>query len=157
MRKPLAEPTARSVLNELIDSCKDAERGFLYAAHRVSDTAVQALFLEIAAERARFAEELLPQAQRLGGGTWTDGTRIAALHRGWMTIQDALTGDNNETIIREVERGETSALATYEDALEGALPPDARDLVERQHTEIQEALNRLRLLRMVENMANWVR
>jgi uncharacterized protein (TIGR02284 family) len=145
------------VLDDIVDSCKDAERGFLNAAHRVNDLAVQSLFLEIASRRRQFAEDLLPHIHRDGGATEAEGTRIGALHRGWMTIQDALTGDNDAAIIREVARGETAALATYEDALEGTLPSDTRELIERQHNEIEESLNRLQLLRIVENIANWVR
>jgi len=142
----MGERTERSVLNHLIDRCRDGERGFRYAANHVSNTSVKAFFTEIASQRERFAADLLPHAQRLGGATESDGTTAGALHRGWMTVKDALTGHDDEAIIREAERGENAALVVYKDALEGMLPPTARDLVEQQYAEIRQAHDRIRTL-----------
>lgn len=139
----MAERTERSVLNQLIESCKDGERGFRYAANHVNNATVKALFTEIASQRERFVADLLPHAHRLGGPTESNGTTAAALHRGWMTILDVLTADD-AAIIREAERGENAAVATYENALEGMLPPTAQDLVERQCALIRHARNRIR-------------
>ena len=139
----MAERTEREVLNQLIETCKDGERGFLYATNYVNDPLVKALFTEIASQRERFAADLLPHAQRLGGANESDGTTTAALHRGWMTIKDALTGHDAKAIIREAERGEDAALAVYKDALEGMLPPTTRDLIERQCVEVRHAHDRV--------------
>jgi uncharacterized protein (TIGR02284 family) len=152
----MAERTERSVLNHVITSCKDGARGLQYAADHVKDTAVRALFREMTSQRERFAGDLLPHAQRLGGANESEGTTAATLHRGWMTISDALASDIDEAIIREVERGETAALAVYQDALEGMLSQDARDLIEQQFAEIRQCHDRIRLLRLVDNIANWI-
>ena len=139
----MAERTEREVLNQLIETCKDGERGFRHAASHVRDAALKALFTEIASQRERFAAELLPHAQRLGGATESDGSTTAALHRSWMSIKDALSGHDVRAIVREAERGEDAALATYEDALEGMLPPPARDLIEFQYSEMRQAHARI--------------
>jgi uncharacterized protein (TIGR02284 family) len=152
----MAERTERSVLNHLITSCKDGARGFRYAADHVNNTAVRELFQEMTSQRERFAVDLLPHAHRLGGANGSDSTTSGTLHRGWMTISDALTSDNDEVIIREVDRGETAALAAYRDALDGMLPPDTRDLIEQQFAEIRQCHDRIRLLRLVDDMANWI-
>ena len=55
--------TSRAVLNALIETCRDSERGFNGAAGLVTAPSLKALFLELAAQRARFAEELVPHAQ----------------------------------------------------------------------------------------------
>ena len=47
-----------------------------------------------------------------------------------MTLKDAVGGHEDASIVREAERGERSALAAYEDALEGMLPPTSRELIE---------------------------
>ena len=39
------------MLNRLIQTCRDGERGFRYAANHVDDARVKALFLEIATQR----------------------------------------------------------------------------------------------------------
>ena len=40
----MAERTERGVSNQLIATCKDAERGFRHAASHVNDTSLKALF-----------------------------------------------------------------------------------------------------------------
>jgi uncharacterized protein (TIGR02284 family) len=140
----MAERTERSVLNHLMETCKDGERGFRYAANHLNDPSVKALFLEIAGQRERFASDLLPYAQRLGGASEADGTAAAALHRGWMTIKDALTGHDDKAIIGEAERGEGAAVTAYKDAVEGMLPPTVRDLIERQYEDVRHSHERIR-------------
>lgn len=139
----MAEQTERDVLNRLIQTCRDGELGFRYAANHVRNSEVKALFLEIASQRDTFAGEILPHAQRLGGASEPDGSVAGALHRGWMTIKDTIRAHEDAVIIREVERGERIALAAYEDALDGMLPPTVRDLVERQCSHIRHSFNRV--------------
>jgi uncharacterized protein (TIGR02284 family) len=140
----MAERTERSVLNHLIETCKDGERGFRYAVNHVKDPTVKALFLEIASQRERFASDLLPHAQRLGGPSEADGTTAAAFHRGWITVKDALTGHDEKAIIGEAERGEGTAVAAYKNAIEGMLPPTVRELVERQYADVCRSHERIR-------------
>ena len=140
----MAERTERSVLNHLIETCKDGERGFRYAANHVRDPNIKALFLEIASEREKFATDLLPHAQRLGGPSDAEGTAAAALHRGWMTVKDALTGHDERAIVGEADRGEEAAEAAYKDAIDGMLPPTVRDLVERQYELVRHSHERVR-------------
>jgi uncharacterized protein (TIGR02284 family) len=139
----MAQKTERSVLNHLIETCRDGERGFRYAANHLTASPVKALFTEIATQRERFAADLLPHAQRLGGESESDGTATGALHRGWMTLKDALAGHDDQAIIREAVRGEDAAVAAYKDALDGMLPPSARDVIERQYAEVRQARDRI--------------
>jgi uncharacterized protein (TIGR02284 family) len=134
----MAERTERATLNHLIDTCKDGERGFRYAANHVSAHAIKKLFLEIAAQREQFAADLLTHAQRLGGENEGDGSMAAALHRGWMTLKDAVRHDES-AIIGEAERGERAAAAAYDEALQGIVPPTARDTIEQQRDAIKES------------------
>jgi uncharacterized protein (TIGR02284 family) len=145
----MAERTEREVLNRLIQTCRDGERGFRYAANHVRDATVKSLFLEIASQRDEFAGEILPHAQRLGGATEPDGSMVGALHRGWMTIKDTMGVHDDATIIREAERGERTALAAYEDALNGMLPPTARDVIERQCAQVRHSHERVHALLVV--------
>ena len=139
----MTERTERATLNRLVETCRDGERGFRYAANHVSDPAVKALFLEIATQRQQFAEALLPHAQRLGGAAEGDGSVAGALHRGWMTIRDTLAPHDDVAMINEAERGERAALAAYRDALESPLPPESRDLIESQCDQIEHSQRRL--------------
>jgi uncharacterized protein (TIGR02284 family) len=142
----MAEQTERAVLNHLIETCRDGERGFLYATNYVHDPLIKAMFTELASQRERFAEDLLPHAQRFGGANDADGTTTAALHRGWMTVKDTLTGHDDKAVIREAERGEDAALTAYEEALARMLPPATRDVIERQYSEVRRAHDRIHAL-----------
>jgi len=135
----MSEHNERWALNRLIDTCRDGERGFRYAANHVRNPTVKALFLRIARERERFATELLPHAQRLGGATESDGSLAGGLHRGWMTLKDAVGGHDETAIIHEAERGERAALAAYEDGLNGVLAPGTREVIERQCRIVRES------------------
>jgi hypothetical protein len=43
----------------------------------------------------------------------------------------------------EAERGESFSLGVYKEALDGILPPTARELVEAQYAELRKTANRL--------------
>jgi uncharacterized protein (TIGR02284 family) len=139
----MAERTSREVLNDLIQTCTDGERGFRAAADLVTRPVLKTLFLELSTQRARFADELLPHAQRLGGTAPSEGTTAASMHRRWMDLKSALTSHDEHAIVTEVRRGDAATLRVYSDALAGLLPPTARDLVERQDEEIRAAHERI--------------
>ena len=139
----MAERTEREAIHHLIDICRDGERGFRVAAEAVSDLRLKALFLGLAAERAKFATDLVPHLQRLGGTIDGAGTRSGALHRGWINIKAHVPGHHDHAIVTEAERGEHAALDAYEDALHGMLPPTVTGLVEMQQEAMQRAVDRI--------------
>jgi uncharacterized protein (TIGR02284 family) len=69
-----------------------------------------------------------------------------AIHRGWMTVKDAMTHYDEASILAEAIRGEREAANAYADAVMGVLPPDAREVIEQQYQavlEMQRQLDRL--------------
>ena len=142
----MTDRSERAVLNHLIETCKDAERGFRHVAAHATNPTVKSLFLDIASQRARFAADLLPHAQRLGGAREADGTAAGALHRTWIDLRYAISRDDQKAVVHEAERGEHFSLGVYRDALEGMLPPTVRDVVESQYVEVQKTGDRLRSL-----------
>ena len=141
----MAERTERSALNTLIVTCKDAARGFTWAADHLRNVKLKALFSELATMHMQYAEALIPHAQRLGGAAEAEGSMMATLHRAWMSLKDRVSGDHDHdhTIVLEAERGQREALAVYAEALNGMLPPEIVDLIEAQHAGIKTALDRL--------------
>jgi len=89
----MAQQTERAVLNHLIETCRDGQRGFLSAASHVENPALKTLFEQMAKDRGRFADTLTPHAQRLGGESGTDGSSAAALHRRNEARRSALSAD----------------------------------------------------------------
>jgi uncharacterized protein (TIGR02284 family) len=140
----MTDRSERAVLNHLIETCKDAERGFRHVAEHATNPTVKSLFLDIASQRERFAAALLPHAQRLGGANAGDGTAAGALHRTWIDLRNAIFRGDGEAVLHEAERGESFSRGVYSNALDGILPPTARELVESQYVELQRTATRLR-------------
>jgi uncharacterized protein (TIGR02284 family) len=135
-----------STLNNLIETCKDGQNGFKTAADGVKNSELKMLFHTYSQQRAQFAAELQAEVRRLGGDPEQTGSVAATLHRGWIDIKSAVTGEDENAVISECERGEDSAVKNYKDALDENLPADVRAIVERQYAQVQEAHDRLRAL-----------
>ena len=119
-------------LNDLIETSKDGEYGFHASAEYLKDPAIKDSFVRRAEDCRSAAAELQSLVVRFGGKAEDGGTAAGAMHRGWVAVKGTLAGYTDKAILEETERGEDSALAAYRNALEDALPPDVRAVVERQ-------------------------
>lgn len=130
---------AISVLNALVDVCRNGEEGYLEAARLVRDTHLRAVFSDFSQQREQFATQLQYQIARLGGVPEGRGTLSGALHRRWIDLRSA-TG-RELAVISECERGERHALRAYEDAISQRLPPEVREVIQQQHLQVKAALD----------------
>src|SRR5260370_12582510 len=87
---------AVSVLEELIQTCKDGQKGYQEAAAKVKRTDLKTFFNEQTQERARFAAELEAELNRVGkGDKKLSGSVLGTLHRAWIdTKVDLVRGYN---------------------------------------------------------------
>lgn len=141
----------RSTLNNLIETCKDGQQGFLDAAHEVRDTSIKSLFLELSQQRSKFAGELQQEVMRAGGDPEMSGSTAGALHRGWIDFKAKFTGQSDAAVVSEAERGEDIAVKAYEKAQNEELPGDVRDIVMRQYKEVLKAHAKVRALEVRTN------
>ena len=128
-----------SVLNSLIETNEDGHKGFLQASEHVNTPELKSTFNSFATRRANFAAELRDQVRTLGGTPSEEGTTAGSVHRGWISLKEALSTQDAEAVLEECERGEEHALEQYRDALESELPANIRPVVERQMSTIREA------------------
>lgn len=128
----------RSALNDLIETCKDSQRGFHDAAEKIKDREIHSLFLKFYLQRAEFAGELQAEVTRDGGEPAESGTAAGAIHRGWIGLKTALAADSDHEILVEAERGEEAAVKNYIAALRKHLPADIEAIVSRQFRIVQE-------------------
>ena len=143
-----------STLNDLVETCKDGQNGFRTAAEEVKNSELTTLFHKYSQQRARFAAELQSEVRRLGGEPEETGSTAAVLHRGWMNIKSAVTGEDEGAVISECERGEDSAVEAYEEALKTDLPTDVKEIVLRQFSQVKEAHDRIRSLEKAKAKTN---
>jgi uncharacterized protein (TIGR02284 family) len=137
---------AISTLNDLIQTCKDGENGFLTAAEGVTDPQVKTAFMEYSRQRAQMARELQDEVRGLGGDAEKSGSISASLHRGWINIKSTVTGKDEHAVIAEAERGEDIAKAVFEKALKEPLPAQVLALVQRMAGQVREAHDRVRAM-----------
>jgi uncharacterized protein (TIGR02284 family) len=142
----MADDNIVSVLNTLLETCRDGEKGFRNAAENVQSPQVKSRFLEFARERSTFADELEREVQRLGGTPASGGSASGALHRGWMDVKGTVTGRDDSSLIAEAERGEDVAVATFRRALEESLPADVQSIVERQAARVKAVHDEVRAM-----------
>ncbi len=119
-------------------------KGYQEAAEGVKSPELKSELSKFSQQRAQFASEL----QRFGAAaneTTVEGAvteAVAAVHRGWINLRTAITGNSDAAILDECERGESTALNAYETALANSdLPADAKSVLQRQHGEILNAKN----------------
>jgi uncharacterized protein (TIGR02284 family) len=143
-----------SVLNNLIETVKDGEKGFKTAAEGLTDPQTKALFNEYSRQRSQMARELQDEVRRLGGDPEKAGNVAGTMHRGWIDIKSAVTGKNAASIVAEAERGEDVAKKEFEDALAEPLPPTTKTLVQQQAVKVREAHDRVRSIRDKEKVAH---
>jgi len=122
-----------SILNDLVETSKDGEKGFNTAAEDTKSSELKAAFRGRAQDCATGAADLQRLVARLGGKPEEGGTVAGAVHRGWVTLKSAVAGRTDLAILEECERGEDVAKATYAKALKASLPEDIRLVVQRQY------------------------
>jgi uncharacterized protein (TIGR02284 family) len=145
---------AISVLNNLIETCKDGELGFKTAAEGLKNFAIKTKFLEYSRQRGEMARELQNEVRRLGGDPEKAGSMSGSLHRGWVDIKSAITGKDDHAIVAEAERGEDVAKSAYENALKEVLPGTAQTLVQQQALKVRQAHDEVRDLRDREKVTH---
>jgi uncharacterized protein (TIGR02284 family) len=138
---------AVSVLNNLIETCKDGEQGFKTAAEGLTSPDLRARFLQHSRERAQMSSELQSEVRRLGGNPEQSGSVSGSLHRGWVDIKSAITGKDDHAIVAEAERGEDVAKTVFENALTEPLPGSAQTLVQRQAAKVRQTHDDVRRIR----------
>lgn len=138
-------------LNGLIEVCKDGQDGFKDAAEGINRSELKTLFYEFSQQRAEFAGVLQQLVRSLGGDPETSGSVSGAVHRGWINIKSAVTGQDEEAILNECERGEDHAKEAYADAVRADLPANIADVVGQQAQAVLAAHNRIRELRNAES------
>ena len=141
------------VAKELVETLKDGEKGFASAAEKLrdSDRAEWATTLQrLSEQRASFHREIVDLGHEYGEDVDESGTATAALHRGWISLKDALTGDDAGSVLGAAVTGEDHAVSEYEKALKGDLSSGFREVVMRQHAAVVGARDEVKTLQIAD-------
>ena len=143
--------TAASILEELVETLEDGREGFKKAADKLEDDGHHELAGKMARysdQRARLSNELRQIALADGIDLDEKGTVAGAVHRGWMAIADAVSGDDPHAVLAVAESGEDHAVAEFEKALgNDDLPAAWRPVIVAQAEAVRSAHDEVRALR----------
>ncbi|MGA8986433.1 ferritin-like domain-containing protein [Aeromicrobium sp.] len=137
------------VAKELVETLKDGERGFASAAEKLrdSDRPEWAETLQrLSEQRATFCREIVDLGHQYDEDVDKSGSVAASLHRGWISLKDALTGDDAGSVLSAAVTGEDHAVSEYEDALKHDLSPGFHEVVSKQHAAVVAARDEVKAL-----------
>lgn len=134
-------------LQELLEKNNDAEKGYTKAMKDAQNSRLKNFLKNQAAQRSRFANELTNEIRNLNETPKEGGSTTGSLHRTWIDIKTAFTGENDEAVLEECIRGEKASVEEYEDRLEkNNFPPQMESMLNKQLTEIKGTLSQVKSL-----------
>lgn len=140
----------QALLNELVETLKDGQKGYADAMTDVEDASLKDTFKHFAAQRANYITELEDQMFKLDLHPKTDeGSSVTGtVHRAWIDLKSALTSKDNHAVLAECERGEDYAKKAYDTALKAQdLPGSLKTVLEKQAQGVHEAHDKIKSLR----------
>lgn len=141
--------TDETTTSDLIETLKNGEEGFKKAADKLSEDSradLSAEFVTFSQQRARFSAELASIAHAYGDDIAQRSTVPGALHRGWMSVTDALTGSSPEAVLKAALTGEDHAVTEYEEAMKADISEELRVILSRQFSEVRATRDRVKAL-----------
>lgn len=126
-------------LNHLLGTVIDGEKGYREAAGEIETSSLKTLFHRYAQQRAGLSAELQSQIRELGGEPDDNGSAVAAMHRVWINIREAISTRDDYAVVAEAERGEDVAISNYQSVMEEDLPANIKVLLTEQYGKVKSA------------------
>lgn len=127
-------------LNSLLTTLYDGEKGYQEAADNVNNETLKSRFTTLSKQRYDFGHEIKEIMTRFGVKPDKGTSTIADIHRFWMSLRTAISNQDEEVILNECVRGESSAVETYEDILSDLnLHGEIKQILENQLVKIRQA------------------
>ena len=140
-----------SDLNGLVNILNDGKEGYESAAKTTDSLELKAVFAKDALDRVANAAELKAHIKAHGGNEDGNdsGGLLGAVHRGWIDLKQAITGNDNKAILDSIVTGEKAAIEKYDAIIaDYADHADHLALLQKQRDGIQEDLNQIESLKL---------
>jgi uncharacterized protein (TIGR02284 family) len=136
------------VLNSLTKTTLDSMKGFDEAAKDADSSRYTSIFDEFARDRSEVATRLQTEVRALGGNPEDDSSFMAAAHRAFMDLKQAIAGRDDKAIVEEVERGEDYIKEKFETALEDReLSSSTQAVIREAYASVRAGHDRARALK----------
>ena len=138
----------QALLNELVETLKDGQKGYADAMTDVEDTNLKETFKKYAAQRAEYITEIEDQMFKLNLKPEEESSVTGTVHRAWIDLKAALTSKDSRAVLNECERGEDYAKKAYQTALKAQdLPANVKSVIEKQYQGVTAAHDNIKALR----------
>ncbi|MGB5942810.1 MAG: PA2169 family four-helix-bundle protein [Leeuwenhoekiella sp.] len=134
-------------LQALLEKNLDAEKGYKKGMTEADSPALRDFLKHQAAQRNRFATALSHELHEIGEKPKESGSTTGTLHRTWMDIKTAFTGNDDKAILEECIRGEKASVKEYDEVLSGhKVPLAVENILISQRNEIRKTLDEVSAL-----------
>lgn len=134
-------------LQQLLEKNYDAQKGFTKAMEDAKNPRLKGFLQQQAAQRSRFANELTHEIRNLNEEPKESGSFTGDLHRTWIDIKSAVSGNEDEAVLEECIRGEKASWDEYDNKLkEENFPPHISTILNKQASEIHDTLSKVKTL-----------
>ena len=145
----MANETISRALTDILNLNRTSVKGYQEAAEEVKNPELKSKLSQFSQQRAGFVSDLEGFAKQYGINDHDTNTvesvandAAAAVHRGWINIKAAITGQDDSSVLAAAETGEATALKAYETALSSNdIPAGAKSVFQQQHDAILQAKN----------------
>jgi uncharacterized protein (TIGR02284 family) len=133
--------TDAKVTADIMKTLENGRLGYERAADRVQSEhpEIASKLNSAASERGKLYDELQHIASSYGDQIEENGSITGALHRGWITVRDALSSSDPKAVLEAAKTGEDHAIEEYEEALNTDVSPEFRPVLLRQLASVQGA------------------
>ena len=137
-----------STLNTLIATTIDSITGYENSAKDIDNQRFAEIFRQRADERQQVVQQLREEVGRLGGNPEDDGSFLGKTHQRFEDLKAAITGQDEQAIINEVERGVDYLKGKFETALNSeTLSGESRAVVERCYQSVRSGHDQMSQLK----------
>jgi len=135
------------IIKILIETCRDAQAGYLIAAEHAKSAELRAFFSNQSMERARFSAELERVAKHLGEAEIAPGAGIVdRINRAWLELKHKL-GAGDTGVLETVEAAASQCRSQYQQAVQSTLPGELKTVIDRQAESVFAAYDQICALR----------
>ncbi|KKL48069.1 hypothetical protein LCGC14_2329240 [marine sediment metagenome] len=135
---------AHDTLKKLHTRLIDSRDGYRESRKDATDTASYTGFFDrMIAEREQFHTQLHQQLRAEGVDVDESGSALAAAHRGWVKLRDAMTGDDT-AVYDEIINGESGLLEVYDDAIAETAGQSGWSFLTEQRAAVERSIDQAR-------------
>lgn len=147
----LRQPTIEK-LQDLIEVNIDTVRGLQAAAESVEDPVLRVGFMNLAAKRQTFVNELSQFVEGNAEDPPSSGSVAGVAHQLWLQVR-AMLDDGDFAVLDELERSELAIRAAYDRVVEETIGSPIHDVLVRQEDSVNAVHALIADLRAVEAKA----